>query len=247
MSDKRVALITGANSGIGKDIALSLAKEGYDIIVNYAFNEDQAIETQTEIKAIGVECALLYGDVSNFDETIKIMNGAFDIFGKIDVLVNNAGITRDQLVLRMTEKEFDDVINVNLKGTFNCIKGVTKKMFKQREGKIINISSVVGVMGNVGQCNYSASKAGVIGITKSLAKEYAPRNIQVNAIAPGFIQSAMTEKIPEHIKEQMINAIPAKKLGTPQDIANLVVFLASSKADYITGQVIAVDGGMTYS
>jgi 3-oxoacyl-[acyl-carrier protein] reductase len=244
VEENKVALITGANTGIGKVIALTLANAGYNIIVNYVFNEEAAIETKKEIEVIGVKCELLYGDVSQFDEVETMMAKAFDFFGKIHVLVNNAGITRDQLVLRMTEKEFDDVINVNLKGTFNCIKHISKKMLKQREGVIINISSIVGITGNVGQCNYSASKAGVIGITKTVAKEFAPRNIRVNAIAPGFIQTSMTDKIPENIRNQMIDSIPLKELGSPTDIANAVEFLASDKARYITGQVITVDGGL---
>lgn len=245
MEQKKVALITGANTGIGKVIALTLAKEGYSILLNYLFDEDKAIEVKKQVEAFGVTCELVYGDVSNLEATDKMMNDGFDKFGRIDVLVNNAGITKDQLLLRMTEKEFDDVISVNLKGTFNCIKSISKRMLKQRSGKIINMSSVIGITGNIGQCNYSASKAGVIGITKSVAKEFAARNIQVNAIAPGFIKSDMTDKLSETIKEDMISKIPLKRLGMPQDIANTVAFLASDKADYITGQVITVDGGMT--
>lgn len=245
MEQKKVALITGANTGIGKVIALTLAEEGYSILLNYLFDEDKAIEVKKQIETFGVTCELVYGDVSKLDATDKMMNDGFDKFGRIDVLVNNAGITKDQLLLRMTEKEFDDVIRVNLKGTFNCIKSISKRMLKQRSGKIINMSSVIGITGNIGQTNYSASKAGVIGITKSVAKEFASRNIQVNAVAPGYIKTDMTEKIPETIKEDMMSKIPLKRLGTPQDIANTVAFLASDKADYITGQVITVDGGMT--
>ena len=244
MSKQRVAFITGANTGIGKVIALTLANEGYDILVNYVFNEEAAKETKTEIEALGVSCELLYGDISDFAVVEKMMEDAFSVFGRIDVLVNNAGITKDQLILRMTEDEFDDVIRVNLKGTFNCIKHAARKMLKQKEGRIINISSIIGIIGNTGQSNYSASKAGVIGVTKSLAREFAPRNIQVNAIAPGFIQTAMTDKIPVEIRDEMIASIPLKRLGQPEDIANAVAFLASDKASYITGQVIVVDGGM---
>lgn len=244
MDDKKVALITGANTGIGKEIALTLSDDGFIVIVNYLFNEDKAQEVKAEIEGKGGICHLLYGDVSDFAKAGEMMEEAFSLNGRLDVLVNNAGITRDQLMLRMTEQEFDDVIRINLKGTFNCIKGISKRMLKQRFGKIINMSSVVGVMGNIGQCNYSASKAGVIGLTKSLAKEFASRNIQVNAIAPGFIETDMTDKIPEKIREEMISAIPLQRMGSPKDIANLVAFLASDKADYITGQIIQVDGGM---
>lgn len=244
MSDKKVALITGANTGIGKEIALTLGSEGYIVIVNYLFNEEKALEVKSEIEGKGGQCHLQYGDVSDFKTAEAMMEEVFNTFGRLDVLVNNAGITRDQLILRMTEEDFDDVIRVNLKGTFNCVKGVSKRMLKQRYGKIINMSSVVGVMGNIGQCNYSASKAGVIGLTKSLAREFAARNIQVNAIAPGFIETDMTEKLPEKIKEEMISTIPLQRMGKPEDIANIVAFLASDKANYITGQIIQVDGGM---
>lgn len=244
MNEKKVALITGANTGIGKEISLTLADDGFIVIVNWLFNEEKANEVKAEIEDKGGMCHLLYGDISDFVKAEEMMEEAFKLYDRLDVLVNNAGITRDQLMLRMTEQEFDDVIRVNLKGTFNCIKGISKRMLKQRFGKIINMSSVVGVMGNIGQCNYSASKAGVIGLTKSLAKEFAARNIQVNAIAPGFIETDMTDRIPEKIREEMINAIPLQRMGSPKDIADLVSFLASEKANYITGQIIQVDGGM---
>ena len=244
MTDKKVAVITGANTGIGKVISLTLAKEGYLIVVNYLFGEDKALELKAEIEALGGECALLYGDVSDYEAAGTMMEKVFADFGRMDVLVNNAGITRDQLVLRMTEQEFDDVIRVNLKGTFNCIKGASKRMLKQRFGKIINMASIIGVTGNAGQTNYAASKAGIIGVTKSVAKEFAARGIQVNAIAPGFIETDMTAKIPDKIREDMVNQIPLGRMGQPQDIADLVAFLASDRANYITGQVIQVDGGM---
>ena len=240
----KAAFITGANTGIGKTIALTLAQDGFNILLNYVFNEEAAIETKKEIEALGVECSLIYGDISDFTLVEKMMEDAFNVYGRLDVLVNNAGITKDQLILRMTEDEFDDVIRVNLKGTFNCIKHASRRMLKQREGRIINISSIIGLAGNTGQCNYSASKAGVIGLTKSLAKEFAPRNIQVNAVAPGFIRTAMTDRIPEEIRNQMTASIPLQRLGEPQDIANAVAFLASDRASYITGQVLVVDGGM---
>ncbi|MDF1617438.1 3-oxoacyl-[acyl-carrier-protein] reductase [Petrocella sp. FN5] len=244
MADYKVALITGGNTGIGKVIALELAKEGHDILLNYIFDEAAALEVKSQVETIGSRCELLYGDISDFGVVEKMMEDAFKVFGRIDVLVNNAGITRDNLIMRMSEDEFDAVINVNLKGTFNCCKHIARKMLKQKEGKIINIASIVGVMGNVGQVNYSASKAGVIGLTKTLAREFASRGIKVNAIAPGFIKTAMTDKMPEQARTEMIANIPLNRLGEPKDIADLVVFLASDKADYITGQIIGVNGGL---
>lgn len=244
MADCKVALVTGANSGIGKVIALELAKEGYDILLNYVFDEDAAKSVKAEVEAIGTRCELLYADISDYSAVEVMMKNAFEIFGRIDVLVNNAGITKDNLILRMSEEEWDSVINVNLKGTFNCCKHIARKMLKQRQGKIINIASIIGEMGNTGQANYGASKAGVIGLTKTLAKEFAPRHINVNAITPGFIETAMTDRIPEKERTAMIDAIPLGALGQPQDIANLVVFLASEKANYITGQIIGLNGGL---
>lgn len=244
MSECKVALVTGANSGIGRVIALELAKEGHDILLNYVFDEPSALAVKEEIEAIGTRCELLYADISDFTAVEGMMKEAFAVFGRIDVLVNNAGITKDNLILRMSEDEFDAVINVNLKGTFNCCKHIARKMLKQRTGKIINIASIIGEMGNAGQVNYGASKAGVIGLTKTLSKEFASRSITVNAVAPGFIETAMTDRIPEKERTAMINAIPLGALGQPQDIADLVAFLASDKAKYITGQVIGVNGGL---
>ena len=244
MADCKVALITGANSGIGKVIAVEMAKEGYDILLNYVFDEPAAIAVKEEIEALGTRCELLLADISDYSAVEEMMKNAFDVFGRIDVLVNNAGITKDNLILRMTEAEFDAVIDVNLKGTFNCCKHIARKMLKQREGKIINIASIIGEMGNPGQVNYGASKAGVIGLTKTLAKEFASRGIRVNAIAPGFIETAMTDRIPEKERNAMIDAIPLGSLGQPEDIANLVTFLASDKANYITGQIIGINGGL---
>lgn len=244
MSERQAALVTGANSGIGQVIALELAKDGYDILLNYVVNEAAAVAIKEEIEAMGVACELLHGDVSDYSATEEMMKKAFTIFGRVDVLVNNAGITRDNLILRMSEEEWDAVMNVNLKGTFNCCKHIARKMLKQRYGKIINIASIIGEMGNPGQVNYGASKAGVIGLTKTLAREFATRGIRVNAIAPGFIETAMTDKIPEKERNAMIEAIPLGALGQPMDIANLVTFLASDKADYITGQIISVNGGL---
>lgn len=244
MSECKVALVTGANSGIGRVIALELAKEGHDILLNYVFDEPAAVAVKEEIEALGTRCELLFADISDFTAVEGMMKEAFGVFGRIDVLVNNAGITKDNLILRMSEDEFDAVINVNLKGTFNCCKHIARKMLKQRTGKIINIASIIGEMGNPGQVNYGASKAGVIGLTKTLSKEFASRSITVNAIAPGFIETAMTDRIPEKERTAMIDAIPLGALGQPQDIADLVAFLASDKASYITGQVIGVNGGL---
>jgi 3-oxoacyl-[acyl-carrier protein] reductase len=244
MADCKVALITGGNTGIGKVIAIELAKEGYDILLNYVFDEAAAEDVKKEVESIGTRCALLYADISDFSAVEKMMEEGFATFGRIDVLVNNAGITKDNLIMRMSEAEFDAVINVNLKGTFNCCKHIARKMLKQKTGKIINISSIVGVMGNIGQVNYSASKAGVVGLTKTLAREFASRNITVNAIAPGFIKTAMTDAMTDQARTEMIANIPLSRLGEPQDIADLVVFLASKNAYYITGLIIGVNGGL---
>lgn len=243
-SNNKVALITGASRGIGRAIAECLAQDGFYVVINYRSNDKLAEEVLNKIIENGGKGEILKGDISSFSESKEIIDKIIKSQGKIDLLVNNAGITKDQLLLRMTEEEFDNVLNVNLKGTFNCIKNITRSMMKNKSGKIINITSVVGISGNVGQSNYAASKAGVIGLTKSVAKEFASRGIQVNAVAPGFIETDMTDAIPESIKEEIISKIPLNKLGKPEDIANAVSFLASDKANYITGQVITVDGGM---
>lgn len=240
----KCAIVTGAAKGIGKAIALKLASLGANIVLNYRSSEEKAIETEKEIKALGVEVLRVKGDISNISDVENLINTAKEKFGKIDIMVNNAGITKDTLILRMKEEDFDSVINVNLKGVFNCLKTITPVMVKQREGKIINLSSVVGLSGNAGQVNYAASKAGVIGMTKSLAKEIGARGITVNAVAPGFIETDMTEVLGDKFKEEAKKAIPLKRLGKPEDVANVVAFLASEDANYITGQVIQVDGGM---
>ena len=240
----KCAIVTGAAKGIGKAIALKLASLGANIVLNYRSSEEKAIETENEIKALGVEVLRVKGDISNISDVENLINTAKENFGKIDITVNNAGITKDTLILRMKEEDFDSVINVNLKGVFNCLKTITPVMVKQREGKIINLSSVVGLSGNAGQVNYAASKAGVIGMTKSLAKEVGARGITVNAVAPGFIETDMTEVLGDKFKEEAKKAIPLKRLGKPEDVANVVAFLASEDANYITGQVIQVDGGM---
>lgn len=240
----KCAIVTGAAKGIGKAIALKLASLGANIVLNYRSSEEKAIETENEIKALGVEVLRVKGDISNISDVENLINTAKEKFGKIDIMVNNAGITKDTLILRMKEEDFDSVINVNLKGVFNCLKTITPVMVKQREGKIINLSSVVGLSGNAGQVNYAASKAGVIGMTKSLAKEVGARGITVNAVAPGFIETDMTEVLGDKFKEEAKKSIPLKRLGKPEDVANVVAFLASEDANYITGQVIQVDGGM---
>ena len=240
----KVAFVTGGTRGIGKQIAINLAKAGYDIAINYR-NENEALrETQIEIERQGAKCFSVKGDVSVFEDCEKMVKDIINEFGKIDVLVNNAGITRDMLILRMKEKDFSDVINVNLIGTFNVTKNVVPYMAKKRNGRIINISSVVGISGNAGQTNYSSSKAGIIGFTKSLAKELGSRNILVNAVAPGFIKTQMTDVLKNEVKEEISKNIPLKRIGNAEDVANVVEFLASDKSSYITGQVINVDGGM---
>lgn len=240
----KCAIVTGAAKGIGKAIALKLASLGANIVLNYRSSEEKAIETENEIKALGVEVLRVKGDISNISDVENLINSAKEKFGKIDIMVNNAGITKDTLILRMKEEDFNSVIDVNLKGVFNCLKTITPVMVRQKSGKIINLSSVVGIAGNAGQVNYAASKAGVIGMTKSLAKEIGARGITVNAVAPGFIETDMTEVLGEKFKEETKKAIPLKRLGKPEDVANVVAFLASEDADYITGQVIQVDGGM---
>lgn len=242
----KVAFITGATRGIGKQIALTLAKEGYDIALNYRSENEELIAVINEIENSreGIKCFTVKADISNFEECESAVKAIIDNFGKIDVLVNNAGITKDTLLLKMKKEDFDSVIDVNLGGTFNITKNVASYMLKAKSGRIINISSVVGISGNAGQCNYAASKAGVIGFTKSLAKELASRNILVNAIAPGFIETAMTDSLSDDVKNEIAKTIPLKRMGKVQDVANVVKFLVSEDSSYITGQVINIDGGM---
>jgi len=239
----KVALITGGARGIGQAIAMAFAKEGADIVVADV-NLEVAQKTASEIEALGRKSLALEMDVTDYAKVEEGLNKILDKFGKVDILVNNAGITKDNLILRMSQSEWDAVINVNLKGTFNCIKAVSRPMIKQRSGKIVSIASIIGLMGNAGQANYAASKAGIIALTKTVAKELASRNINANAVAPGFIQTEMTAKLPENVKAMMLEAIPLAKLGLPQDVANVCLFLASEDSNYITGQVITVDGGM---
>ena len=239
----KVALITGGARGIGQAIAMTFAKEGADIVVA-DINLEIAQKTASEIEGLGRKALALEMDVTNYDLVEEGINKILDKMGKVDILVNNAGITKDNLILRMSQAEWDAVLNVNLKGTFNCIKAVSRPMVKQRSGRIISIASIIGLIGNPGQANYAASKAGIIALTKTVAKELASRNINANAVAPGFIQTEMTAKLPEDIKKKMLEAIPLAKLGTPQDVANLCLFLASDESSYITGQTITIDGGM---
>lgn len=239
----KVALVTGAAQGIGRAIALLLARNGADIVVS-DINLEKAEETAKEIRAIGPKAVAVKVDVSNLSDVEHMVEGVLEELAKIDILVNNAGITRDKLLLRMTEEDWDAVLGVNLKGTFNCTKAVIRHMAKQRSGKIVNIASVVGEMGNAGQANYSASKAGVIGLTKTIAREYAPRGINVNAIAPGYIETPMTDALPEKAKEELRKLIPTERLGKPEDVAEAVLFLVSEASNYITGQVLNVNGGI---
>ena len=241
---EKVALITGATRGIGKQIAITLAKEGYNIALNYRKENEDLENAKKEISEIGVEVLAVQGDVSNYDDCERFVKQVIEKYGHIDVLVNNAGITRDSLLIRMKEEDFKQVIDTNLGGTYNVTKNVISYMMKAHSGRIINISSVVGIVGNAGQTNYSASKAGIIGFTKSLAKEVASRNILVNAIAPGFIETDMTGVLKEEIRNEIAKNIPVKRMGSAQEVAKVVKFLASEDSSYITGQVINVDGGM---
>ena len=244
MEERKVVFVTGGSRGIGKAIALKYAQNGYNVIINYVSDKTNVEELQKEFTKLNVECLIEKADVSKSEEVEKIVKKAIEKFNKIDVLVNNAGITRDGLLMRMKEEDFDKVLEINLKGTFLVTKAVTKYMMKKRQGSIINLSSVVGVAGNAGQCNYSASKAGVIGFTKSIAKELASRNIRANAVAPGFIETDMTDVLPDSVKENIYNQIPLKRMGTAKEVAELIYFLGTDASSYITGQVINIDGGM---
>jgi 3-oxoacyl-[acyl-carrier protein] reductase len=239
----KVAIVTGAAQGIGKAVAMLLARNGADIVVS-DINLEKAEETAREIESIGVKAMALKVNVASLDVVEQMTRAILDKFGKIDILVNNAGITRDKLILRMTEEDWDAVLDVNLKGTFHCTKTVVRHMAKQRSGKIVSIASVVGEMGNAGQVNYAASKAGVIGLTKTIAREFAQRGINVNAIAPGYIETPMTEGLPEKVKEELKRLIPMERLGKPEDIAEAVLFLVSEESNYITGHVLKVNGGI---
>ncbi len=240
----QTAIVTGGSRGIGRAVCIKLAKEGYNIVFNYNSNEEQAAVTLKEIEKQGVQARAIKLDIRQSENCTELVKQAADVFKTVDVLVNNAGITRDGLLMRMKDEDFIGVLDTNLTGSFYMLRAVSKYMMKQRKGSIINMSSVVGISGNAGQVNYSASKAGIIGLTKSAAKELASRNIRVNAVAPGMIETDMTEVLPEKVREQMMAQIPLKEIGKPEDIANAVAFFASDESRYITGQVLLVDGGM---
>lgn len=245
MLKDKVAIVTGGSRGIGKAIVLTLVKEGVKVLINYKGNESAAVETLSELKRMGGEGEIFKADVSIEDEVEKMFNFVLEKWGKLDILVNNAGITKDNLLIRMKDEEWDQVINTNLKGVFLCTRAAIKIMIKQRSGKIVNISSIIGLRGNIGQANYAAAKAGIIGFTKSVAKEVASRGITVNAIAPGFITTDMTEVLSEEMKKKVLEEIPLGRFGTPEDVANAVKFLVSDEASYITGIVLNVDGGLS--
>ena len=240
----KVALVTGASRGIGRAVAIELAKNGVNLIINYSGSEEAAKEVLKEVTKLGIQAYIYKANVGNYNECAAMVEFAIEKFSKIDILVNNAGITKDMLLMRMSEEQFDDVININLKGTFNCMQLVSKYMIKAKSGRIINMASVSGRLGNAGQVNYAASKAGVEGMTKAAAREMAARGITVNAIAPGFVKTDMTDVLSDNVKENIIESIPMKTFGIPEDIAKTVVFLAGEGARYITGQTISVDGGM---
>jgi 3-oxoacyl-[acyl-carrier protein] reductase len=240
----RAAVVTGASRGIGKAIALELGKRGANVIVNYVSSDKAAKEVVKQIESLGGKALAMKADVSDYDQAFDLINKAVEEFGKIDILVNNAGITRDTLIMMMSEEDWDDVLRINLKSTFNCSKAAVKHMMRKRYGRIINITSVAGQMGNVGQTNYSASKAGQIGFTKALAREIAPRNITVNAVAAGYVETDIWNGVPESVREGILGLVPMKRKGEPEEIAFAVAFLASDEAGYITGQCIGIDGGM---
>lgn len=240
----KIAIVTGASRGIGREIARTLAGNGATVIINYNGSAEAAEAVAADIKAAGGCAEAMKCNVADFAESEAFAKAVLDKYGRVDILVNNAGITRDNLIVRMSEEEFDTVLDTNLKGAFHMIRHLTKAFMKQRYGKIINISSVSGILGNAGQANYSASKAGLIGLTKSVARELASRNVCVNAVAPGFIRTDMTEKLPTAVQENAVKQIPLGKMGTPEAVAQAVLFLAEETSDYITGQVLCVDGGM---
>lgn len=244
MLKDKVTLVIGASRGIGKAIALAFANEGATVVITYNSKENEAKETVEAMQSMGVTAGYYKCDISNFDDTKKLIENVIKEYGTIDVLVNNAGITKDNLIVRMSEAEFDDVVSTNLKGAFNTIKHISRYMMRNKSGSIVNVSSVVGLMGNIGQINYAAAKSGLIGLTKTTAKELAKYGVRCNAIAPGFIDTDMTNKLPEQAKEKLMKELPLNRVGTPEEVANVVTFLASDKSSYVTGEIIKVDGGM---
>jgi 3-oxoacyl-[acyl-carrier protein] reductase len=244
MTEGRVALVTGGGRGIGQAIALRLAKEGARVAISYRSNDAAAEETAERVRRLGAECETFRGDVALAGDVEALMKGINEVFGAVEILINNAGTRQDNILLRMKDEEFDEVLATNLKGMYLCTRAVLRGMVRARWGRIVNVSSVVGIVGNAGQANYAASKAGMIGFTKSVAREVANRNITVNAVAPGYVETELTGGLPENIKEQILNQVPMSRFGEPQEIAEVVAFLAGEGAAYVTGQTITVDGGM---
>jgi 3-oxoacyl-[acyl-carrier protein] reductase len=245
IQEGRVAIVTGGGRGIGRAVALRLAEEGANLAISYRRDDAAAEEAAQGVRQAGVECELFKGDVSSPKDVEALFKGVSEAFGRVDILVNNAGITRDNLMMRMKDEEFDEVLRTNLKGTYLCTRAALRPMIRARWGRIVNVSSVVGLVGNAGQANYAASKAGIIGFTKSVAREVAQRGITVNAVAPGYVETELTGSLPENVKDQIRGQVPMGRFGEPEEVAQVVVFLAGEAAGYVTGQTIAVDGGMT--
>ena len=245
IGEGRVAIVTGGGRGIGRAVAVRLANEGADVAISYRSNDETAESAAEEVRVAGVRCEIFKGDVASAGDVEALIKGVTEVFGRIDILVNNAGLTRDNLMMRMKEEEFDDVLNTNLKGTYLCTRAVLRPMIRARWGRIVNVSSVVGLVGNAGQANYAASKAGINGFTKSVAREVAQRGITANVVAPGYVETELTGSLPEKVKDQIRDQVPAGRFGDAEEVAEVVAFLAGEGAGYVTGQTVAVDGGMT--